>query len=479
MTGSELSFAKGIKLDPSNLDESLKALEEYMVALKIERSSAQTALHAHSEFVTTISHEIRTSLGAIFAFTDLLMASELNEEQHGHASNLRSSTENLLSLLDEVLDHSRLTEGRMELTVKSFSLNELVNSFGVNLQARCSVKGLASNIHVSADLPSMVEGDPMRIRQILVNFADNAVKFTEEGTVRFRVERVGNYPGGVIVRFSMTDTGAGFDQQTRDHMFEPYQHKGEAGDDTEARTGLGLAISSKLVALMGGEIRCESEPGHGSKFWFDVPLNSADDDIDDELFADPLPRQANQAEDPEPGSETELAYAEAEDVPADNGPLRTTRPSHVLIVEDNKVDQMLVTTYLKKFGHTFTLAEDGFEAVNMVKATKFDVVLMELQLPELDGFQAAAAIRKLDGPRADIPIVAITGNVLHSRRESWKHADLDDCLTKPIDALHLFKTIAHFRDNGRAVPTPPPDLPELPAEESGEEQRESDAQELA
>ncbi len=456
-------FPDGVKLDPKNLDASLKALEEYMVGLRIERSSAQTALRAHSEFVTMIAHEVRTSLGAIFAFSDLLLSSELNEEQYGHAYNLRSTADGLLHLLDEVLDHTKLTEGRMELSIKPFNLNELITSFAITLEARCAAKGLASTIHHGGDLPAVFLGDSMRLRQILVNFADNAVRFTDSGTIALAVERVGALPGAAKIRFSLSDTGAGFDKETRERLFLPYEQGEQPDRDAQGGAGLGLSICAKLVELMGGEVGCDSEPGAGSHFWFEVVLDrvSETSQDDDDLFADTVA-----AVTPTENESVEPVVAVTAEAPDEQGPLRTARPALILLVEDNKVDQMLVSTYLKKFGHTYALAQDGYEAIDMMQATRFDMVLMDLKLPELDGFQTTAAMRKLGGRHAEIPIIAITANMLHARRKTWLDADMDACLTKPIDALHLFKSIAHYRDNGRDLPTPPANVPAADADDS-------------
>ena len=454
-----------LKLDPKNLDASLRALEEHIVGLKIERTSAQTALRAHSEFVTMIAHEVRTSLGAIFAFADLLLDTKLEEQQHEYADNLRTTADGLLHLLDEVLDHTRLTEGRMVLSIRPFRLNELIASFALTLEARCAASKLAADISTDDDLPVEVEGDSMRIRQVLVNFADNAVRFTETGTIGFRVERVASLPDAVRLRFTITDTGRGFDENTREHLFEPYE-QGEGNDaQTHGGSGLGLSICARLVELMGGEIGCESTPGEGSRFWFDIALKQVRQDLsdDEDLFAPSAPpattdRAAVETA-PADGHEfAEKTGTEAETQPAASGPLRTARPCHILVVEDKPVDQMLIATYLKKFGHSHALARNGYEAIEMIEATKFDLILMDLQLPELDGFKAATAIRRLGGDKGNVPIIAITANALHYRRQTWKEADMDSCLSKPLDALQLFKAIAHFRDHGREMPKPPPDL---------------------
>lgn len=455
-----------LKLDPKNLDASLRALEEHIVGLKIERTSAQTALRAHSEFVTMIAHEVRTSLGAIFAFADLLLETKLDKQQHEYADNLRTTADGLLHLLDEVLDHTRLTEGRMVLSIRPFRLNELIASFALTLEARCAAAKLEADIGVGDDLPVEVEGDSMRIRQVLVNFADNAVRFTESGTIGFHVERLASLPDAAKLRFTITDTGMGFDEDTREHLFEPYEQGEDHDAETHGGSGLGLSICAKLVELMGGEIGCESTPGEGSRFWFDITLKQVRQDIsdDEDLFAPaaspPAPDSAAGETEAAGGHEfaekTETAAKPAE--PAAAGPLRTARPCHVLVVEDKPVDQMLVATYLKKFGHSHALARNGYEAIDMVKATKFDLILMDLQLPELDGFKAAIAIRRMGGEKGDIPIIAITANALHYRRQTWKEADMDACLSKPLDALQLFKAIAHFRDHGRDMPKPPPGL---------------------
>lgn len=461
-------FTNGLKLDPKNLEASLKALEEYMVGLRNERSSARTALRAQSEFVTTVTHEVRTSLGAIFAFSDLLIGTELNEEQYSYAYNLRSTADGLLNLLDDVLDHTKLTEGRMELSNRPFNLNELLSSFAITLEARCGAKGLSAAVDVDRELPAFLDGDPMRIRQVLMNFADNAVKFTDHGRVSLRVERVGTYQNGVIIRFSLSDTGSGVGAQERKRLFEPFEQADGSTAESHGGSGLGLSICTKLVELMGGRIGCDSEPERGSIFWFEAGFDvievaqpvveqqeanvkqsnakPADGQHDDEdLFADPPV--------PVDGTATTGDPEEEQHSDADPVSLRTVKPAHILVVEDNRVDQMLVATYLTKFGHTYTLAENGYDAIHTFKAGRYDLILMDVQLPELDGFQVTNAIRRLDGQRANVPIVAITANMLHARRKTWVGAGMDGCITKPIDALHLFKTIANLLDQDR-VPGP-------------------------
>ena len=287
---------------------------------------------------------------------------------------------------------------------------------------------------MTGDLPSILEGDPMRIRQVLMNFADNAVKFSDHGTVSLHVERVGTYPGGVVVRFSLSDMGIGIPEYDRERLFQPFEQAGGAA--AHGGSGLGLSICAKLVELMGGQIGCNSTPGQGSTFWFEAWLNRAASvqGDDDDLFVDAI-------------GVADAAWHEDGD--GQSGEMLSARPSHILLVEDNKVNQMLVTTYLSKFGHTYSIAESGYDAIDAIKANHFDLVLMDLHMPEIDGFQTTAAIRKLDGQRSEVPIVALTANLLHARRRSYLEADMDACITKPVDAMQLFKTISHFIEHGR------------------------------
>ena len=427
-------YVNGVKLDPANLDASLKKLEEFMVGLKFERTSAQRALRAQSDLVGTVAHEMRTALGNIYAFSDLLIDADLNEEQLQYATGLKQTADGLLVLLNDVIDHTRLTKGRLELSTRAFDLNELLASFAATLNARCHAKGLTSTVDAVGDLPNILEGDPTRIRQILMNFADNAVKFTEQGSVSLRAERVGTYPGGIVVRFSLTDSGIGIPEDARGRLFERFEQADPSISETYGGAGLGLSICAQLVELMKGEIGCESVPGRGSTFWFEAWLDRASDiEIDDDdLFVD-TPAVSGALEDAE---EVE------EEVPV-------TRPSHILLVEDNKVNQMLVTTYLSKFGHTYSIAESGYDAIDAVKHDEFDLVLMDVHMPEIDGFQTTAAIRKLPGDRANIPVIALTADMLLARRRSFVEADMDDCITKPVDAMQLHRTIAHFLEHGR------------------------------
>ena len=429
-------YANGVKLDPTNLDASLKKLEEYMVGLKFERTSAQRALRAQSDLVGTVAHEMRTALGNIYAFSDLLLGAGLNDEQSQYATGLKQTADGLLVLLNDVIDHTRLTKGRLELSKRAFDLHELLASFAATLNARCHAKGLTSTVDAVGDLPNILEGDPTRIRQILMNFADNAVKFSEQGSVSLRAERVGTYPGGVVVRFSLTDTGIGISADARDRLFKRFEQADASIAETYGGAGLGLSICAQLVDLMDGQIGCESEPGEGSTFWFEAWLNRASEIQidDDDLFVD-APST------PEASPEI-VADEDEEEIPA-------ARPSHILLVEDNKVNQMLVTTYLSKFGHTYSIAESGYEAIDAIKADAFDLVLMDLHMPEIDGFQTTAAIRKLDGRRSNVPIVALTADMLLARRRSYVEADMDACITKPVDAMQLHKTIAHFLEHGR------------------------------
>ncbi len=433
MVGDDTSDGRS---ERERLAAHLETLEGYLATLKGEREDAEGALKAQSEYVTTICHELRTSLGAVFAFADLLAGTELDTTQREYAQQLVGGSQDMLSLLNDVLDHARLSEGRLELDARPFSLNRLIGSVGKTLDGRCRAKGIQVNIGYAGEPPDMLDGDATCVRQILMNFIDNAVKFTTSGTVSLLVEKLTEGDDDVLLRFCVRDTGAGVPDEVRDRLFSAFQQ----GDDATPGTGLGLSIASKLVALMDGEIGFDSVVDTGSVFWFTARFGRVAEEEtqaeDDDLFAE--------------GAAGDVAPAQIEMPVRPEG-----APPHVLIVEDNRVNQMLVTTYLTKFGYTFTVVDNGYDAIEEVKQTYYDLILMDIHMPEIDGLETTSAIRTLGGRAAAMPIIAVTANVLHERRRTYLDAGMDACLTKPIDAMELLATMTeHLERPNRPVVEP-------------------------
>ncbi|GBE43441.1 autoinducer 2 sensor kinase/phosphatase LuxQ [bacterium BMS3Bbin10] len=395
--------------DPTaRLQELEKALSEERAA----RARAEAANRAKSELLATVSHEVRTPMGAIISMAELLLGTSLNDRQRHYAETLQQSGRGLLTLLNEILDYSKLEAGRFELELVSFDFTELMDSVGEGLKARSDEKELASSIDIAEGFPAKLLGDPVRIRQILNNLIDNALKFTERGSVRVRAG-YGHDGDEIVLRFEVCDTGLGLTAQQIARLFEPY----EQGDSSVAvkygGTGLGLSIARQLAQLMGGDLGCESVPDQGSMFWFTIRAREAGKAAPGHMAA---PGAANAA----------------------LGPLS----GHVLIVEDNDINQMLIAAYLEQFGLSHETAVNGKEAVNMMQRRRFDVVLMDIMMPVMDGLEATKQIRALGAPAAKVPIVALTANAMRGDRETYLAAGMDGYVSKPVSAADLFTALA-------------------------------------
>ncbi len=397
--------------DPgARLQELEKALSEERAA----RVRAEAATRAKSDLLATVSHEVRTPMGAIISMAELLLGTSLDERQRHFAETLQQSGRGLLTLLNEILDYSKLEAGRFELELVSFDLTELMDSVGEGLKARADENGLASGIDIAKSFPAKLHGDPVRIRQILNNLTDNALKFTESGSVRVRAG-YGRDGDEIVLRFEVHDTGLGLTAQQIARLFEPY----EQGDSSVAvkygGTGLGLSIARQLARLMGGDLGCESVPDQGSMFWFTIRAREAGKAAQGQMAAQ---GEANTA----------------------LGPLS----GHVLIVEDNDINQMLIAAYLEQFGLSHEIAVNGKEAVAMMQQRRFDVVLMDIMMPVMDGLEATRQIRALGEPAAKTPIVALTANAMRGDRETYLAAGMDGYVSKPVSAADLFTALVEY-----------------------------------
>ncbi len=386
----------------------IQALVDCLAQEREAKEAAEAADQAKSELLATVSHELRTPMGAIISMAELLQQTALDETQKKYASTLHQSARSLLTVLNDILDFSKLDAGRFELDTAPFDLHDLVQSVAQGLQARASERGLASGLDIGATCPRFVKGDATRIRQILTNLVDNALKFTSEGSVRLHVS-ARETDSSFMLRFDVSDTGIGLDHEGQERLFEPYIQAGSTTATQYGGTGLGLSIAQRLVLLMGGEIGCESEVGQGSMFWFAIAAERAESS-----------QKAKEAQ-----------------------PTRRLQ-GHLLVVEDNAVNRMLIGAYLDEFGLTYEMVETGASAIMALASNSYDLVLMDIMMPELDGVQTTQRCRLLHGPAAEVPIIALTAKAMKGDREKFLASGMNGYVSKPIRGRELHAALAPF-----------------------------------
>lgn len=376
----------------------------------LARKAAERANVAKSEMVANISHEIRTPMNGVLGMTALLSDSPLTAEQQEMLDTIKSSAGSLLTVLNDVLDFSKIEAGKLSLDLAGMDLRATVEGVLALLRGRAIERNLPLELEWRENTPRWVRGDAARIRQVLMNLAGNALKFTECGSVRVVVAADPGYVHNHRIRISVIDTGIGIVPEAAESLFRPFTQ----ADTTTARrfggTGLGLSISRQLVHLMGGDIGLVSEPGKGSTFWFCLPL---------EETAPPVATHSGHI----------VATPER-------------RTGRILLVEDNAVNALVALRLLEKMGHQVTLATDGAQACQAAAAADFDLILMDLQMPQMDGYQATVRIRAAE--RRRVPIVALTASVMEADRLDSLRVGMDDYLVKPLDPERLSATVQRW-----------------------------------
>lgn len=420
----------GAAIHRLNLEEALQKRER---ELRQAKAAAEAANEAKGRFLANISHELRTPMNAILGMVDLALPKQADSTAKDFLQTARESADLLLTLLNDLLDSAKIEAGKLELELAPFSLRRVLNQTSQVLAVRASEKGISFSCHsdIPCEVPDALVGDQVRLRQVLLNLAGNAIKFTERGEVTVSV-RISADPGTsqrsageetVMLEFAVRDTGIGIPPSDVEHIFHPFAQADTSTTRRFGGTGLGLTICSSLVRLMGGRIWVESEVGKGSTFYFTVRL--------------PLAKELP----PEPETPDVLTAAPT-----------TLR---ILLVEDNPANQKIAAYILQERGHTVAIAGDGRQGLNMAQQNYYNVILMDVQMPGMDGLEATKAIRAGEDSQRRVPIIAMTAHAMPSDRERCLAAGMDDYLSKPIDGHEMIALVERLAA-GATPPAPTP-----------------------
>ncbi len=386
----------------------LKKTQEELIRAK---ELAVVAAKAKSLFLANMSHEIRTPMNGIMGMIDMFYQTKLDKKQKEYLKIIDVSSENLLCIINDILDFSKIEAGQIEFESINFNVHDEVDEVLKILSFKAKEKNLTLQYDVPDDIPKVLVGDPVRLKQILTNLANNAIKFTNEGSIQVYVELLDTNERITKLKFRVADTGVGITEEGKTRLFKSFSQSDASITRKYGGTGLGLAISKNLTEMMNGEIGVESEPGKGSTFWFTAEFVSSSEKEVIEEAKKMIKSGTNQ------------------------------KALSILVAEDNAINQRVARFNLERFGHTVEIAENGVEAIDKYRKGNYDLIFMDIQMPEMDGLEATQEIRKIEInklPGKGTPIVAMTANTMKGDREKFLETGMNDYISKPFKADQLF-----------------------------------------
>jgi len=406
--------------DLSELKATLAAMHKVEDDLRLALVFAEDNARAKDEFLDNMNHELRTPMNGILGF--LRMASQAGTDviQLKHIADAERSAKDLMHIIDDVLDFTEIEKNKMRMDVTKFKLSDILNNMRETYAPAARAKNLEFIVRLPQDLPELVIGDPMKLRKLLINLVDNAVKFTEKGKVTVRASVTKQTDSQVEMSFYVRDTGIGMKPEQMKSLFTPFWQADSSSTRKYGGTGLGLALAKHLAQLLGGKLWAESEYEEGSTFYFTARFSLPD----------------ASAISPYQESKTEPIKEEA----VASEQIETRNNMHLLLVDDAEINQMVAEALLTSMGYTVDTANNGQEAIDMIEAHEYDAVLMDIQMPVMDGLSATARIRESDKYK-DLPIIAVSAHAMSEDKEKSLNSGMNDHITKPIDPDTLFETL--------------------------------------